>query len=101
MNNFLVLIDIAAGVFFLSRAFVAVAHMSLRTRHSVRMTYVLLTVGAMAMLISPFADQDWRRYAHMAVISALALQALFDCRHRYSDADAYDHLRAGTRRDLA
>lgn len=80
MSAFLISIDVAAGAFFLSRAFPAVVHMGRRTLHRFRCIYVLLALGSAAMIVSPMMDVEWRRYAHVGVIAALALQEWLDRR---------------------
>lgn len=76
----LILIDIAAGIVLLCRAFPALVAMSVFTCHRFRVIYIVLAVGAVGMVLSPWMDAEWRRYAHVAVIAALTLQALIDRR---------------------
>ena len=108
LNALLVLLDIAAGLFFLCRAFVAIVHMSRRTGHCIRLTFCLLCAGAFGALLSPLMDADWRRYAHVAIISALMLKELLDRRQAQADSrsetaprDRRSGPRQGIERDLA
>ena len=108
MNAGLILIDIAAGLFFLSRAFAALVHMSWRTRHCIRFIFWLLAVGALGMTLSPLMDTEWRRYGHVAVITALVMKELLDRRKAQADSrcetaprDRRGGPRQGIEKDLA
>jgi hypothetical protein len=108
MSTAFVIIDVAAGVIFLLRAFSAIVHMSGRTRHDIRFVYWLLAVGALGLLLSPLVDAEWRRSAHVSIIAALAILALIDhrgsqsdCRSDQSPPDRRDHGRQGIEKDLA
>ena len=90
MSALLVVIDVAAGIFLLSVAFPALVHMGWSTKHRFRLIYWLLAVGAAGMAISPLVDDEWRRYAHVAVIVALALQELLERRSVGVERDRRD-----------
>lgn len=88
LETIFVMLDIAAGLVLLCHAFPAIVSMCRRTRHCIRAIYIALALGAVAMLFSPAMDAEFRRYAHVAVITALAALTLFDRRRDVA------HLRA-------
>lgn len=79
-NSLLIALDIIAGAILVAHAFVAIAHMSRRTRHCIRGAFIVVAVGAVGMVLSPLMDVEWRRYAHVAVVAAWALLVMVDQR---------------------
>lgn len=80
LDAILVMLDVATGFILLAKAFARLNCMCKRTSHVVRFANITLAVGALAMAASPMMDQPFRRYAHVAVIVAIALLAVFERR---------------------
>lgn len=74
------MLDMASGAVLLFYSFCAVCAMDRRTFHRYRTIYIVLCVASLALLVSPFVDAEWRRYAHVFVITAVTFRVMLDRR---------------------